>query len=123
MPGDCHCDPFRDSRTDQISDCGAAEVVNESFSGNPGLFASPLPRLVERQGTFTLVVEDPGAGREVFSVFLPLLLKYRLQDYGQGDDSPVFILGCPAVEMNRTGLSVYAVPREGEYFALHAPGS
>ena len=59
----------------------------------------------------------------MFSVFLPLLLKYRLQDYGQGDDSPVFILGCPAVEMNRTGLSVYAVPREGEYFALHAPGS
>jgi hypothetical protein len=56
-------------------------------------------------------------------VFLPLLLKYRLQDYGQGDDSPILILGCPAVEMNRTGLSVYAVPREGEYFALHAPGS
>jgi hypothetical protein len=47
LPSSPHRYPFWDPRSYKASHHCTPEVVNESFSGNPCLFASPLVRLIE----------------------------------------------------------------------------
>jgi len=121
VAGNHHRDPFRDSGPDQGSDCSSTEVVNESFSGNPCCFASPLPGLVKGEDSFPLVVEDERACWKAFKVVFPLLLKNDLQDYRQGDHSAVFVLCGPSIEPHRSRFEVYPVPSEGENLTMETP--
>jgi hypothetical protein len=113
VAGNRHSYSLRDARPYQVSDRGTAEVVNEFLSGNPCLFASPLPRLVECEDPFPSFMEDEGAVRISRTMLLPLLVKECLEDEGEGNHPPVFVLGRAFVEPNRARLKVYAVPCEG----------
>lgn len=52
---------FWDARAHPVSHCGAPEVVNESFSGNTGPLASPIPCLGKRLRSLPLIREVTGA--------------------------------------------------------------
>jgi hypothetical protein len=91
MPCNRHSNPFRDFRSNQVSDRGAAKVVNESFSRNPALFASPLPNLVKGQDPLSPVGKYERTLRKEGEVVMPLLVKDCLGDYrgGRSIDHPL----------------------------------
>src|SRR5262245_39606360 len=121
MSGNHHGNTFGDTGPDEISYRRPPEVVNESFSGNPGLLASPLPGLVEGEDARSVVVEDIGAVRLLSAVFLPLLVKDSLEHLGEGNDPSVFVFGRPTIQPDRASLYIYPVPREGENLTMDTP--
>jgi hypothetical protein len=67
-----HSYPLRDSRPDQVTDCGTTEVVPE-FTRKPSTLTSGAPCLIERLHFPAVVVEDEGTFRVARQMLLPLL--------------------------------------------------